>query len=139
MATRILIADDDVPIRTLLRRLLEEHSDWVVCGEAGNGQEAVTKVEELNPDIVILDLAMPMMNGFQAARQISTHHPTIPMLLLTVQEVSNELAKESIKAGFTGAVTKDTGVEVVEAVNALLQCGSVTKTTPTNPSALSAS
>jgi DNA-binding NarL/FixJ family response regulator len=120
MTTRILIADDDVSIRRLLRRLLEEHPDWQVCDEAVNGHDAVLKAATLEPDIVILDLAMPQMNGLQAAHEISASHPHLPMLLLTVQEVSLELVNQAKKAGFRGAVSKSTGTEVVEGVEALL-------------------
>lgn len=121
MPVRILIADDDSPIRRLLRRLIEEHSNWEVCGEAVNGAEAVEKTEELAPDLVVLDLAMPQMNGLQAAREISKAAPGLPMLLLTVQQVSQELVHEARIAGFQGAVSKSTGSEVVRGVETLLQ------------------
>jgi DNA-binding NarL/FixJ family response regulator len=121
MPVRILIADDDSPIRRLLRRLIEEHSNWEVCGEAVNGTEAVEKTEELAPDLVVLDLAMPQMNGLQAAREISKATPGLPMLLLTVQQVSHELVQEARVAGFQGAVSKSTGSEVVRGVETLLQ------------------
>ncbi len=120
MAVRILIADDDAAIRRLLRRLLESHADWIVCGEACDGNEAVSKAADLNPDIVVLDLAMPHCNGLQAAREIARATPEIPMLLLTVQQVSAELTKEAIHAGFQGAVSKNTGSEVVRAVESLI-------------------
>ena len=132
MAARILIADDDASIRRLLRRLLEEHSDWLVCGEAGNGREAIEQVGQLHPDVVILDLAMPLMNGLQAAQQIFATNPLVPMLLLTVQEVSTELAREARKVGFQGAVSKNTGTEVVEGVENLLQERQFFKLSPTN-------
>jgi DNA-binding NarL/FixJ family response regulator len=124
MATRILIADDDVSIRQLLCRLLQEHSGWQVCGAVANGLEAVLRVADLNPDVVILDLAMPEMNGLQAAQEISARYPLLPMLLLTVQDVHPELAKAAQKAGFGGAVSKNTGIEVVKGVEALLHEGS---------------
>jgi DNA-binding NarL/FixJ family response regulator len=120
MAVRILIADDDPTIRILLRRLLERHSDWRVCGEAVNGVEAVEKVELFTPDLAILDLGMPMMNGVQAARQIARTNPRLPMLLISVQEVSHQLADAARDAGFMGAVTKSRGHEIVEAVEALI-------------------
>jgi DNA-binding NarL/FixJ family response regulator len=120
MAIRILIADDDTAIRGLLRRLLESHEDWNVCGDASNGIEAVEKAGQLTPDIVVLDLAMPLRNGLQAGREIARVLPNTPLLLLTVQHVSNELAKEALHAGFKGAVSKNTGSEVVRAVEALL-------------------
>jgi two-component system response regulator AlgR len=67
MPTRILIADDDPTIRLLLRRLLEKQPDWLVCGDASNGAEAIEKVEQLDPDVVVMDLGMPVMTGLQAA------------------------------------------------------------------------
>ena len=120
MPTRILIADDDASIRGLLRRILEEHPGWQVCGEAANGRDAIQKTEQLTPDVVVIDLAMPQMNGLQAGQEIfkSTH---LPMLLLTVQDVSPELAQEARKAGFQGALSKSRGVEVVNGIETLLR------------------
>ena len=66
MAAQILIADDDPTIRLLLRRLVEKQRDWQVCGEASNGVEAIEGVERFRPDVVVMDLAMPVMNGLQA-------------------------------------------------------------------------
>ena len=121
MAVRVLIADDDAAIRRLLRRLIEGHADWSVCGDAEDGQQAITKAAELSPDVIVLDLAMPQMNGLQAAREISRTLPALPMLLLTVQQVSQELTREALHAGFRGAVSKNTGSEVVRAIESLLQ------------------
>jgi DNA-binding NarL/FixJ family response regulator len=121
MPSRILVADDDTAIRLLLRRLLEEHADWQVCGEAQSGSDAVTQVSTLGPDVVVLDLAMPNMNGFQAAREIVKSRPQVPILLLTVQEISNELLDEARRCGFRGAVSKHRGVEVIKGVEALLR------------------
>jgi DNA-binding NarL/FixJ family response regulator len=120
MPTRILIADDDASIRGLLRRILEEHPGWQVCGEAANGRDAILKTEQLTPDVVVIDLAMPQMNGLQAGQEIfkSTH---LPMLLLTVQDVSPELAQEARKAGFQGALSESRGVEVVTGIETLLR------------------
>ena len=121
MAVRILIADDDASIRRLLRRLIENHDGWTVCGDAQDGQDAIRKAAQLSPDIIVLDLAMPQMNGLQAAREISRHTPEIPMLLLTVQQVSKELTNEALHAGFKSAISKSTGSEVVKAIEVLLQ------------------
>jgi DNA-binding NarL/FixJ family response regulator len=121
MATRVLIADDDRAIRRLLRRIVEEHPGWEVCGEAENGHDAIDKAGALAPDIAVLDLAMPQMNGLEAAREICKVAPLLPMLLLTVQEVSPALANEARKAGFQGAVSKSTGLEVVRGIEILLQ------------------
>jgi len=121
MAIRILIADDDISIRRLLQRLIESHHDWTVCGDAKDGNEAVRKAGQLSPDVVVLDLAMPEINGLQAAREISRSSPELPMLLLTVQQVSNELNNEAAHAGFKGAVSKSTGSEVIKAIEVLLK------------------
>ncbi len=121
MSIRILIADDDLPIRRLIRRILEEHSEWDVCGEAENGRDAVAKAKALCPDLIVMDLAMPLMNGLQAAKEIRAATPTVPMLLLTVQEVSTELVSEARKVGFVGAVSKSSGSEVVAGIESILR------------------
>jgi DNA-binding NarL/FixJ family response regulator len=119
--TRILIADDDATIRLLLRRLLEQQPDWQVCGDASTGAEAIAKVDQLNPDVVVMDLSMPVMTGLQAAPAIVKTHPRLPMLLISVQEVSRQLAWEARNAGYRGAVTKSSGNEVLRGVEALLR------------------
>lgn len=121
MAVRIFIADDDPAIRRLLRRLIENHDGWSVCGDAGTGEDAIQKVSHMHPDVVVLDLAMPQMNGLQAAREIFHNAPETPMLLLTVQEVSKELTRQAVHAGFKGAVSKNTGSEVIKAIELLLK------------------
>jgi len=125
MPVRILIADDDVSIRHLLRRILEERPGWEVCGEASDGNDAVNKIRELAPDLAIIDLAMPDKNGLEAARQVFAVSPLTNMLLLTVQEVSGELALAAREAGFRGAVTKGSGREVIMAVETLLDKGTL--------------
>src|SRR5436305_8430049 len=81
---RILIVDDSAPIRRLLRRCIESHTPWDVCGEAENGKVALEKVNELHPDIVILDFQMPVMDGLEAARNIANVVPKIEMLMFTM-------------------------------------------------------
>ena len=121
MSARILIADDDAAIRDLLRRLLEGHHQWQVCGEAIDGRDAVTKASQLKPDVGLLDLAMPRLNGLEAAREISAIHPQMRMLLLTVQQITDELVDAARSVGFQGAVSKVTGAEVVQGVEVLLR------------------
>jgi DNA-binding NarL/FixJ family response regulator len=121
MPTRILIADDDPTIRMLLRRLVERQTDWQVCGDASNGAEAIEKVEQLEPDVLVMDLSMPVMSGLQAAPEIAKAHPQLPMLLISVQEVSRQLAWEARNAGYMGAVTKSSGNEVLRGIEALLR------------------
>jgi DNA-binding NarL/FixJ family response regulator len=118
---RILLADDDATIRMLIRRLLETHSDWQVCGEATDGVDAVQKVMQLAPDVVILDLSMPRMNGVDSGREIAKIKPDLPMLLFTVQQIEGAAIPEICGAGFKGAVTKENGAEVVEGVEAVLR------------------
>src|ERR1700730_10783674 len=121
MPIKILIADDDATIRLLLRRLLERQPDWEVCGDAINGLEAIERVEQLDPDVVVMDLGMPVMTGLQAAPEIAKTHPQLPMLLISVQEVSAQLAREARNAGYRGAVTKSCGSEVLKGIEALLR------------------
>ena len=118
---RILIADDDKNILLLLRRLLENHPSWRICGEAHEGREAIDKAAQLKPDLIILDLAMPVMNGLQAGEQLSRLNPNLPLLLISVQQVTNQVEQSARKAGFKGAVTKSNGAEVVAGVEALLR------------------
>src|SRR5437868_2384284 len=121
MPIRILVADDDPTIRMLLRRLLETHACWEVCGEATNGSEAVEQAAQLSPDVIILDFAMPVKNGLQAGRELSQTQPALRMLLISVQAISKALASAARKAGFRGAVMKLRGSEVVRGVEALLR------------------
>jgi DNA-binding NarL/FixJ family response regulator len=123
LATRILLADDDVTIRLLLKRLLEMNPEWLVCGEAVDGIDAVQKVTQLKPDMLIMDLSMPRMNGLDSGREISRLRPDLPMLLVTVQQIEGAAVVDICGAGFKGAVTKENGAEVVEGVAALLRGG----------------
>jgi DNA-binding NarL/FixJ family response regulator len=121
MPARILIADDDATIRSLLRRLLERERHWQVCGEASNGVEAIERVKQLDPDVVIMDLSMPVMTGLQAAPEIAKSRPGLPMLLISVEEVSNELANAARDVGYRGVVTKSNGAEVLKGIDNLLR------------------
>jgi DNA-binding NarL/FixJ family response regulator len=105
----ILIVDDSAVIRSLLRSRIEENSDWRVCGEAENGKVAVEKVKELHPNIVIMDFQMPVMNGLNAAYQISALFPEIVMVMFTMHS-SDELVKKARAAGIREVVTKSDGV-----------------------------
>ena len=119
--TRILIADDHEMIRSGLRRVLEGRSDWTVCGEAVNGREAVAKTKELKPDVVVLDFAMPELNGLEVIRQIRATLPHTEILILTMHE-SEQLARAVLAAGARGFVLKsDAGQTVAAAVEQLSQ------------------
>lgn len=121
MPIRILVADDDPAIRMLLRRLLETHACWEVCGEASDGNEAVNEAQRLGPDVLILDLAMPVKNGLQAGCELAPAGPNLRMLLISVQEISKAVVDAARRAGFRGAVMKSRGTEVVRGVEALLR------------------
>jgi DNA-binding NarL/FixJ family response regulator len=84
LAKRILIADDHESVLRRVRAMLESHPGWKVCGDAVNGREAVRKTIELRPDVVVLDFAMPELNGLMAADQISDLLPHIPIVLHTM-------------------------------------------------------
>src|SRR5258708_28532572 len=118
---RVLIADDHAVVRGLLRVLLENQQDWQVCGEAENGFEAVAKAGQLQPDLIILDLAMPEMDGLRAAREISTALPTVPILMHTSYN-SPELDIEAKKAGVQQVLSKNGGRDhLLRASNALIR------------------
>ena len=120
MATRILLADDSPLMRKELRRLLEQNPGWKICGEAVDGRDAIDKVEELEPDLIVLDLAMPRLNGLEAAREIAKHFCTIPMLICTMY-ASPQLVEEARNAGVRGIVSKAEVARLVNGIEALLR------------------
>jgi len=102
---RVLIADDHVIVREGLRVLLEAEPDIEVIGEAAEGQEAVDKTIELTPDVVLMDITMPGMNGMEATRLIKTHSPDVKVLALTMHE-NDEYFFQILNAGASGYVVK---------------------------------
>jgi DNA-binding NarL/FixJ family response regulator len=102
---RILIADGNDVVRKLLKLLIESREGWVICGEAIDGKDALRKSRELRPDLVILDLAMPGLNGLLAAREISRILPTVPILLHTVNNIP-AVVVEAKKFGIRRVVGK---------------------------------
>lgn len=116
---RILIADDHELVRRGVRTLLEGEAGWKVVAEVRDGQEAVDKATELKPEVAILDIGMPRLNGLDAARRIKKAVPQIKVLILTMHD-SEHLAWEVLKAGARGYVTKsDTARDLVLAIEAL--------------------
>jgi CheY-like chemotaxis protein len=121
VAIRILIADDDSAIRMYCDDLWRDIRIGEYAGRGSTGVEAVEKVGLFAPDLAILDLGMPIMNGFQAACEISKANPQLPLLLISVQEVSRRPAEAARGAGFRGAVTESRGHEIVRADEALVK------------------
>lgn len=117
MPRRILIADDSALTRKTLQEMLETHG-WEVCGQAENGREAVSMAAALNPNVVILDLAMPLMNGLTAAREISQSLPAIPLVLHTLH-VFPQLESEAKKNGVCCVVPKSDSARIISILDEL--------------------
>ena len=118
-ALSVLVADDHEIVRRGVRVLLEARPGWRICGEAVEGREAVDKAARLRPDIVILDIGMPVLNGLEAARQIRKNSPQCEVLILTMHE-SEQVVREVLAAGARGYLLKsDAGRDLVKAVEAL--------------------
>lgn len=106
MARRILIADDNPAIRHAIRLFIERNPEWQVCGEAENGKTAVELVSTLNPDVLVLDMSMPLMNGLEAAQQITASAPSTKIVLFTAY--NSELLREHARQiGIKAVVSKD--------------------------------
>lgn len=105
LTIRILIADDHEIFRRGLRSLLESHPQWEVCGEAMDGQEAVERAKELDPDVVVLDITMPRLNGLEAAQMIRSEAPRSKMVILSQHEPSL-MKQAALSAGANAYVTK---------------------------------
>jgi DNA-binding NarL/FixJ family response regulator len=118
-ALRILIADDHDLMRRGIKTLLETQTGWEVCGEAQTGREAVSQSEELKPDIVVLDISMPDLNGIEAARRIRKASPSTEVLILSMH-FSDQLIREIVDAGVRGYIVKsDSDRDLVTAVKTL--------------------
>jgi two-component system, chemotaxis family, chemotaxis protein CheY len=100
---RVLIVDDSETTRRILRTIINSH--WFVCGEAESGWSGVKKFDELKPDVVILDLSMPDINGIEAARWMTESDPTVPLILFTVLETEG-IESEARRAGVRAIVSK---------------------------------
>jgi DNA-binding NarL/FixJ family response regulator len=116
---RLLLVDDHEVVRRGLAALLEGNDEWEIVGEAGDGRSAVKLAEETRPDVIVMDVAMPELNGFEATRQILKAAPKTEVLILTLHD-GEQLVRDVIEAGARGYVLKsDAGRELVAAVSSL--------------------
>lgn len=116
---RILIVDDNLFVRQQLHDLLAAHPAWEVCGEGADGVDAVHKVQELRPDVVVMDLSMPVMNGLRATQEITALVPSLPIVMFSMY-LSPHFTESARAAGARGAVSKSEPQEIVRAVETLL-------------------
>jgi len=116
---KLLLADDHEIVREGLRALLQAYRDCEIVGEAADGRQAVALVKELKPDIVILDISMPLLNGLEATRQILKIRPQTKVLILTMHE-SDSLIRDILDVGARGYILKtDVGTDLAKAVESL--------------------
>jgi DNA-binding NarL/FixJ family response regulator len=116
---RILVADDHEIVRRGLVSLIKSHPDWEICAEADNGRQAVERANQTKPDIAILDIGMPVLNGLEATRQILREHPAVRVLILTITD-TDQAVQAVLDAGARGFLLKsDAARDLVTAVEAL--------------------
>jgi DNA-binding NarL/FixJ family response regulator len=106
----VLIVDDSAVVRKRLRELLEQQSGWEVCGEAANGREGIEKAQQLKPDVIVLDLSMPVMNGLEAAQELTRLLPSVPLVMCTSFETT-QLKRRALSAGVRTIVSKSESLE----------------------------
>jgi len=117
---RILLADDHETVRMGVRAALAQESQFDICGEAENGQDAVAKVRQLNPDAVILDVSMPVMNGLEAAREIRRIAPSTKIVMFSMHD-SAQMSEAAKQAGADAFVLKSApGRQLVHAIHDVL-------------------
>jgi DNA-binding NarL/FixJ family response regulator len=112
MEKRIVVADDNAAVRHALRNVLESKGNWKVDGEAVDGQDAIEKAKQLHPDLIVLDLSMPVMNGIDAARVLHQIMPGVPLILCSLH--TNDILKEQASAaGVNAVVSKAQNMQVL--------------------------
>ena len=121
MAKAVLIVDDNALIRQTLCELFKRETDFEVCGEAENGQEAIEKAQQLHPDLIVMDLSMPVMNGIEAAGVLKGLMPTVPLIIFS--EYSDVFSEnEARSAGVSALVSKSEHVSVLVGKARALLC-----------------
>jgi DNA-binding NarL/FixJ family response regulator len=117
--TRVLLAEDHTIVRKGLRSLLDKETGIKVVGEAEDGRKAIVKAEELHPDVVVMDIAMPGLNGLEATRQIKKRFPDMKIIILTMH-TNEEYVLQTLKAGASGYLVKKAApAELISAINAI--------------------
>lgn len=117
----ILLADDHTIVRQGLAKVLEAESGFSVVGEARDGREAITQVEQLKPDVVLMDITMPLLNGIEATRQIRKSHPKTKVIILSMHS-HNRFISELFSLGASGYLLKDSsGTDIINAINAAIR------------------
>ena len=112
MPKSVLLVDDNAAIREALCQLFTSQADFEICGEAKNGQEAIEKARELRPDLIVMDLSMPVMNGIEAARLLKTSMPSVPLVIFS--EYSDVFSEnEARSAGVSALVSKSEHVSIL--------------------------
>jgi DNA-binding NarL/FixJ family response regulator len=121
---RVLIVDDHAFIRRGVETILESSPEWQVCGEASNGNDAIRLANQLSPEVVLMDVTMPGMNGLEATRIIRKEHPDVKVILLTLHE-SSEVLRSGFRAGASGYLLKaDAEEELMKALRVVIGDGS---------------
>ena len=121
MSVRILIADDHAIVREGIRTILQAQDDMEVVGEAGDGREALNKAEVLKPDVILMDISMPALNGIEATRMILSRMPTVRVIILSMHH-TNEYVIRAMQAGARAFLLKESaGFSVVRAVRAVMK------------------
>jgi DNA-binding NarL/FixJ family response regulator len=119
MTIRVLLSDDHAVVRDGLRYLLEAQGDIVVVGDAADGRQAIKQSQQLHPDVVVMDIAMPELNGIDATQQIRETCPSIQVLILSMHSTTEHIFR-ALQAGARGYLLKESaGAELVEAVRAV--------------------
>jgi DNA-binding NarL/FixJ family response regulator len=116
---RVLLGDDHAVLRQGLRKILEDRRDWRVVAEAGNGRDAVRAAIEITPDVAVLDIGMPLLNGVEATRQIVRRAPSVRVLILSMHS-EQAYVTQAVQAGARGYLLKESaGAELIEAIAAV--------------------
>ncbi len=119
--TSILIIDDSPDVRRCMRRFLEEQPDWIVCGESENGREGILKARQLKPDIILIDLSMPVMNGLEPARELKRMMPKTPLVMWTLSPTAM-IEQAAMDAGISLVCTKmDAAAPLIQGIQKLLE------------------